>query len=84
MDNFIYVICKDDATPLAAVATEADAEELFMDLVMEWQYERAMSELQFDGYFMAEINECEWIWWPCGPYYITRAPSLIKEDKHAH
>lgn len=84
MDNFIYMICKDNATPLAVVATEADAEELFMDLVMEWQYERAMFELQFGGYSMVEINEWEWIWWPCGPYYITRAPNLIKENKHAH
>ena len=76
MDNFVYLICEDDATPLAAVATEADAEELFMDLVMEWQYNRAMGRLHFEGYSIAEINECEWIWMSNGPYYITRAPKF--------
>ena len=76
MDNFVYIICAGGVTPLAAVAAEADAEELFMDLVMEWQYERAISELHFEGYSMAEINEWEWLWWSNGPYYITRAPQL--------
>lgn len=76
MDNFVYLICEDDAPPCAAVATEADAEELFMDLVMEWQYEIAISKLYFDGCSMAEINECEWIWCSNGPYYITRAPKF--------
>jgi hypothetical protein len=76
MDNFVYLVCEDDDILLAAVATEADAEELFMDLVMEWQYDRAMGRLHFDGYSVAEINECEWIWESNGPYYITRAPKL--------
>lgn len=76
MDNFVYLVCEDYDAPLVAVPTEADAEELFMDLVMEWQYERAMGRLHFDGYSMAEINECEWIWRSNGPYYITRASKL--------
>lgn len=76
MDEFVYIVCADGITPLAAVATEADAEELFMDLVLDWQYERAISKLHFEDYSIAEINECEWIWWSNGPYYITRAPQL--------
>ena len=76
MDNFVYIICEDDVTPLAAVATEADAEELYMDLVTEWQYEMAISKLHFGNYSIAEINECEWIWESNGPYYITRAPKF--------
>jgi len=76
MDNFVYLVCEEDDAPLAAVATEADAEELFMDLVMEWQYEIAMGRLHFRTCPMAEINECEWIWSSDGPYYITRAPKF--------
>lgn len=76
MDNFVYLVCEDYDVLLAAVETEADAEELFMDLVVEWQYDRAMGKLHFDGYSMTKINECEWIWESNGPFYITRAPKL--------
>lgn len=76
MDNYIYLICQDFEPPCAAVLTEADAEELFMDLVMEWRYEIYMYKFNDEGYSEEELKEFDWIWEMNGPYYITRAPKL--------
>ena len=76
MDNYIYLICKGDEPPCAAVLTEADAEELYMDLVLQVQYENFLWELQEGHRTPKECMQCEWITETCGGYYITRAPKL--------
>ena len=62
--------------PIAVVETEADAEELFMDLVMEWQYEIAMTRMYYYNYSIKELQGCEWIWLSDGEYWITYVPNL--------
>lgn len=76
MDNFIYLICKDYEPPCAAVLTEADAEELFMDLVFQVQYENFLWELHETNKTVEEVLQCEWVTESWGGYYITRAPKL--------
>ena len=75
MQKFIWLVCEDDC-PLVAVETEADAEELFMDLVMEAHYWRAMSIMHFQDYSVKDIEECEWIWLSDEDYWITHIPQL--------
>lgn len=76
MDNFIYLICKHYEAPRVAVLTEADAEELYMDLVLQVQYENFLWELQETDKTPEECLQCEWITETCGGYYITRALKL--------
>ena len=65
----------DDA--IAAVATEADAEELYMDLIMEIQYEVAMSKMHFQGYSIERVMECDWIWMSNWEYSIGCVTKLF-------
>lgn len=75
-DRYIYLIIKGQDIPCAAVPTEADAEELYMDLVLQVQYENFLWELQESNKTPEEILQCEWITESCGGYWITRAPIL--------
>jgi hypothetical protein len=77
-DDFIYLVIRDDGLPYAAVSTEADAEELYMDLVMEAQYLNFLWDV---NRFSASIKSALQRWctfdFDAG-YWITRAPLIDK------
>lgn len=63
--------------PIAAVETEADAEELFMDLVMEEQYEFCMAQINHWGRSMQECKNREWVWLTDWEYYFAPISNLL-------
>jgi hypothetical protein len=63
--------------PITAVETEADAEELFMDLVMENQYEFCSKQMHEYGLTMAECKNKEWIWLSNWEYEMMPVCNLI-------
>lgn len=71
-----WVICQYEE-PIAAIETEADAEEIFMDLVMEEQYDFCNHEINLGGLSMADCNKKEWLWKSDFEYYIIPIFNLL-------
>ena len=63
--------------PIAIVETEADAEEIFMDLVMEEQYIHCSAMMNIDGLTMTECKEKEWIWLSNFDYFLIPVLNLL-------
>ena len=63
--------------PIAIVETEADAEEIFMDLVMEEQYFFCISEINRGGLSMEECKQREWIWLTDWEYFLIPVLNLL-------
>ena len=66
--------------PFAVIENEADAEELFMDLVMEEQYIHCSVEMNIYGFTMRECKEKEWIWLSNWEYEIMPIHNLITKE----
>ena len=66
--------------PFAVIENEADAEELFMDLVMEEQYIHCSVEMNIYGFTMDEYKGKEWIWLSNWEYEIMPVYNLITKE----
>ena len=66
--------------PIVVVENEADAEELFMDLVMEEQYIHCSIEMNIHGITMDEYKGKEWIWLSNWAYEIMPIYNLIAKE----
>lgn len=66
--------------PIAVVENEADAEELFMDFIMEEQYFRCVAKINLDGSSMKECKGKEWIWLSDWEYEIMPIYNLITKE----
>lgn len=66
--------------PFAVVENEADAEELFMDLVMEEQYTYCSVMMNIHSLTMNECKEKEWIWLSNWEYEIMPIHNLIIKE----
>lgn len=71
-----WAICQYEE-PIAVIETEADAEEIFMDLVMEEQYDFCNHEINLGGISMADCNKKEWLWKSDFEYYIIPIFNLL-------
>ena len=63
--------------PIAIVETEADAEEIFMDLVMEEQYFHCISSINLGGFSIKECKQKEWIWLGDFDYFLIPVCNLL-------
>ena len=63
--------------PIAVVETEADAEEIFMDLVIEEQYFFCVSQINCGGRSMEECQQEEWIWLTDWDYFLIPVCNLL-------
>ena len=66
--------------PFAVIENEADAEELFMDFVMEEQYIYCSVMMNTHGLTMRECKEKEWIWLSNWEYEIMPVYNLITKE----
>lgn len=71
-----WAICQYEE-PIAIVETEADAEEIFMDLVMEEQYFRCVAEINRGGVSVEECKQKEWIWLSDWDYFLVPVVNLL-------
>ena len=66
--------------PIAVVENEADAEELFMDLVMEERYTYCSVMMNIHGLTIMECKAKEWVWLSNWEYEIMSVYNLITKE----